>query len=219
MKKNSNKSTKVAWFITFEGIDGSGKSTQAMLTYRFLSSKGYKVNLLREPGSTKVSEKIRKILLDKRNSMSDRTELLLYEAARAEICSKEIAPLLAKGEVVICDRFYDSTTAYQGYGRKLDLNAVRALHRVATGGLVPDLTFLCNIDLQTAFKRRSAKLDRLESQSKAFFDRVRKGFLEIARKERRRVKMVDASQPIDIVFEQIKKTLCRKLKIDDSKAT
>ena len=149
--------------------------------------------------------------------MGDRTELLLYEAARAEICSKEIAPLLAKGEVVLCDRFYDSTTAYQGYGRKLDLSAVRSLHRVATGGLVPDLTFLCNIDLQTAFRRCPARLDRLESESKAFFNRVRKGFLEIARKERRRVKIVEASQPIDIVFEQIRKTLCRKLKIDDSR--
>lgn len=219
MKKNSHNPKPEAWFITFEGIDGSGKSTQAMLTYRFLSSKGYKVNLLREPGSTRVSEKIRKILLDKRNLMGDRTELLLYEAARAEICSREILPLLTKGEVVLCDRFYDSTTAYQGYGRKLDLREVRALHRVATGGLVPDLTFLCNINLQTAFKRRSAKLDRLESESMAFFERVRKGFLEIARKERRRVKVVDASQPIDIVFEQIKKTLCRKLKIDDSRQT
>jgi len=219
MKKISDKQISTPWFITFEGIDGSGKSTQALLAYRFLSSKGFKVNLLREPGSTVVSEKIRKILLDKRNSMSDRTELLLYGAARAEICTKEIAPLLAKGEVVLCDRFYDSTTAYQGYGRKIDLKAVRSLNRVATNGLVPDLTFLCNIDLHTAFKRRSEKLDRLESQPKAFFDRVRKGFLEIARKERRRVKIVDASQPIDIVFEQIRKTLCRKLKINDSRTS
>ena len=120
------------WFITFEGIDGSGKSTQALLVYRYLSSRGFKVDLLREPGSTGVSEKIRDILLDKKNNIADLTELLLYEAARADLCAHQIRPLLAKKDIVLCDRFYDSTTAYQGYGRKLDLKTVR--HRLPAPG-------------------------------------------------------------------------------------
>ena len=202
--------------ITFEGIDGCGKTTQAMLAFRFLSGKGMKVKLLREPGSTKISEQIREILLNRKNSMSDITELLLYEAARSEIVSREIAPFLASGHIVLCDRFYDSTTAYQGYGRKLDIKMVRALHKVATGNIAPDLTLLFDLDLKTAFSRRTQQLDRLESQSKAFFNRVRRGFLEIARKERRRVKVVDAARPVKVIFADVSRILTKKLKIDES---
>jgi dTMP kinase len=166
-------------FITFEGIDGCGKSTQALLTYQFLTSLKYKVKLLREPGSTAVAERIRDILLNKKLKMADVTEVLLYEAARAEITAREIAPALAKGTIVLCDRFYDSTTAYQGYGRKLDIRMVKGLHKVAVGSVVPDLTFLFDVDLKTAFSRRGNKPDRLESESRAFHNRVRLGFLEI----------------------------------------
>jgi dTMP kinase len=200
-------------FITFEGIDGCGKSTQALLTYKFLLENGLKAVMLREPGSTAISEKIRNILLDKKNQISDSTELLLYEAARAEITSAEILPALKKGMIVLCDRYYDSTTAYQGYGRKLDIRMVKSLHKVATGGLVPDLTFVFDLDLKTAFSRQSKDKDRLETQSEAFFQRVRAGFNEIARKERRRVKLIDAAQPIDKVFEDLKKYLLKKLDI------
>jgi len=197
--------------LTFEGIDGCGKSTQAVLTCQFLTSLGYKVKMLREPGSTVVAEKIRNILLDNNHKISDVTELLLYEAARAEITLKEIAPALENGYTVVCDRFYDSTTAYQGFGRKLDIRMVKSLHKVAVGNIIPDLTFIFDTDLKTAFKRRGKNRDRLEAQSKAFFDRVRSGFLEIARKERRRVKVIDASQSIDDVFNNVKKILLRKL--------
>ncbi len=198
-------------FVTFEGIDGCGKSTQAMLCFQLLTKAGYKVKMLREPGSTVVSEKIREILLDTKHKITDLTELLLYEAARAEITAREIAPALADGQIVLCDRFYDSTTAYQGFGRKLDIRVVKGLNKVATGGVVPDLTFVFDVDLKTAQARRGKRKDRLESQSKAFFERVRVGFLEIARKERRRVKLVDASRPVEIVFQDVRKILLKKL--------
>ena len=197
--------------MTFEGIDGCGKSTQAMLCFQLLTKAGYKVKMLREPGSTVVSEKIREILLDSKHKITDLTELLLYEAARAEITAREIAPALADGQIVLCDRFYDSTTAYQGFGRKLDIRVVKGLNKVATGGVVPDLTFVFDVDLKTAQARRGKRKDRLESQSKAFFERVRVGFLEIARKERRRVKLIDASRPVEIVFQDVRKILLKKL--------
>jgi dTMP kinase len=137
--------------------------------------------------------------------------LLLYEAARADTVEKQIAPLLRKGHIILCDRFYDSTTAYQGYGRKLDIKTVRNLHAVATGGIRPDLTIVFDIDVATGMSRLGKKLDRMESESQAFFKRVRAGFLEIARKEKRRVKVVDASRSIEVVFEDVKKILIQKL--------
>lgn len=198
-------------FITFEGIDGCGKSTQALLTYKYLTSLGQKVVLLREPGSTIVAEKIRNILLDKKSKISNVTELLLYEAARSEIVDKEIMPALKKGTIVLCDRFYDSTTAYQGFGRKLDIRMVKSLHKVAAGSLVPDLTFVFDLDLTTAAGRRGKTKDRLESQPKAFFTRVRNGFLEIARKERSRVKVIDATRTVDRIFDDVKSYLNKKI--------
>ncbi|MEW6412058.1 MAG: dTMP kinase [Candidatus Zixiibacteriota bacterium] len=197
--------------ITFEGIDGCGKSTQALLVYQFLVSRKYQVKMLREPGSTVVAEKIRDILLNKRLKITDLTELFLYEAARAEITTREIAPALANGTIVLCDRFYDSTTAYQGFGRKLDIAMVKKLHKIAVGGVTPDLTFVFDVDLKTAFARLGKKRDRLESQSEAFFQRVRLGFLEIARKERRRVKVIDATRPIEEIFDNVRKLLLKKL--------
>lgn len=207
---------KKGLFITFEGIDGCGKSTQALLTYRYLLTQGYKVKLLREPGSTETAEKIREILLDKKLSINSITELFLYEAARAEITANEIAPELARGNFVICDRFYDSTTAYQGFGRRLDIKMVRRLHRVAVGEIVPDLTLLFDVDLKTAQSRRDKFPDRLEMQSDAFFNRVRKGFLEIARKERKRIKVIDSSGNIDSIFNEVLKILIRKIRFYES---
>ncbi len=200
-------------FVTFEGIDGCGKTTQAVLTYQYLSGHDHQVKLLREPGSTRTAERIRKILLDRRLTIEPATELLLYEAARAEITAREIVPFLARGNVILCDRFYDSTTAYQGYGRRLDIRMVRSLHRVAVGSLKPDLTLLLDIDPTVALSRLGNQRDRLEAQSPAFFDRVRRGFLEIARKERRRVKVIDASQSVEDIFSDIRKILARRIEI------
>ena len=201
-------------FITFEGIDGCGKTTQAMLTYQYLMADGYRrVQLFREPGSTAVAERIRQILLDRRLAIPDVSELLLYEAARAELVARELRPAVRQGQIVLCDRFFDSTTAYQGYGRRLDLRMVRSLHKVAVGDLVPDVTFLFDVDLKTAASRRGKKPDRLESESRAFHQRVRKGFQEIARKERRRVKLIDATPPSADVFNEVRKYLVKKLRI------
>ena len=132
--------------ITFEGIDGCGKSVQARKTLRFLRNRGYDVILIREPGTTPVAERLRRILLDKKLTFPDLTELLLYEAARSELVEKKIKPALTSGKIVLSDRFFDSTTAYQGYGRKLNINMVRALHKIATGGTAPNLTLLFDID-------------------------------------------------------------------------
>lgn len=207
------KRNKTALFVTFEGIDGCGKTTQAILTYKLLKEAGYQIKMLREPGSTQAAERIRKILLDPSVDMGPVTELLLYEAARSDITSTEIAPALQRGETVLCDRFYDSTTAYQGFGRGLDVPMVRRLHRIAVGPIKPDLTLLFDIDLATATQRRKEQPDRLELQSSAFFDRVRKGFLEIARKERRRVKVIDATGSIEDVFADVRKVLSRRIKL------
>ena len=198
--------------ITFEGIDGCGKSTQSNRAARFLTKAGHRVMKLREPGSTKVSERIRRVLLDSRIEMTAATELLLYQAARAEIVAREISPALKEGKIVLCDRFYDSTTAYQGYGRGLDIKMVNNLHRVAVGKIKPDLTFVFDLNLRTAFERLGKKHDRLESQSRAFFQRVRRGFLEIARKDSRRVKVIDASRSVSEVFDDVKHHLIRKLR-------
>lgn len=204
---------KKGLLITFEGIDGCGKSVQARRTQRFLQNRGCEVILLREPGSTPVAERLRRILLDKKLSVPDTTELLLYEAARSELVAKVIRPALRQKRIVLLDRFYDSTTAYQGYGRELDINTVRSLHKVATNGLVPDLTLVFNVDLNTAFARRSKDPDRLENQGVAFHERVRRGFLEIARKERHRVKVIDGTQSINQVFKEVRVLLQQKLNL------
>ncbi len=206
----ARKRTK-GMFVTFEGIDGCGKTTQLQLSYRFLTRQGYTVKRLREPGSTPIAEKIRRILLDKKNSLGDITELLLYEAARAEITRREIVPLLADGQIVLCDRFYDSTTAYQGYGRGLDLRMVKQLHRVAVGDARPNLTLIFDVDLKTAAGRLGPSRDRLESQPQAFHRRVRRGFLEIATAEPRRVKLIDARGTPEDVFDEVRVHLKRRL--------
>ncbi len=200
-----------ALFVTFEGIDGCGKTTQAILAYQYLTARGMRVKLLREPGATATAERIREVLLDEKLSIAPVTELLLYEAARSELTSQEIQPALAASHTVLCDRFYDSTTAYQGFGRKLDIRMVRSLNRLAVGDLIPDLTFLLDLDLRTARSRRGKCPDRLESQPKAFFTRVRSGFLELARKERRRIKVVDAGRSVDEVFQSIRTILDRRI--------
>jgi dTMP kinase len=198
-------------FVTFEGIDGCGKSTHVELARRFLRSKGYIVKVVREPGSTAIAERIREILLDRRSHMTAVTELLLYEAARADLTERQIAPLLKKDQIVLCDRFYDSTTAYQGYGRGLDIRMVTSLHSVAVGKVRPDLTLLFDVDLKTAYERLGTEPDRLESESRAFFRRVRAGFLAIAQREPGRVKVIDAARPIDDVFADVRRRLTRKL--------
>lgn len=199
-------------FVTFEGIDGCGKTTQLNLSYRYLRALGYDVVRLREPGSTPTAEKIRRLLLNRNSQLADVTELLLYEAARAEITRTEIIPHLKAGRIVLCDRFYDSTTAYQGYGRRLDLRSVKRLHTLAIGDCRPDLTLVFDVTLTEASARLGKERDRLESQPSAFHRRVRDGFLKIAISEPGRLKIVDGGRSVEHVFADVKKHLDRKLR-------
>jgi len=207
---------KTGYFITFEGIDGCGKSTQLKKTEKYLVRRGDTILVLREPGSTVLSERIRAILLDKKLTIGDFPELMLYLAARAELVKQVIEPAIKKGKIVLCDRFYDSTTAYQGYGRGLDIIIINKLNRLAVGDMVPNLTFLIDVSYNVSLKRRkleNKKADRLESESSRFFGKVRNGFLEIARRNKSRVKVVDGSSDVETVFEEVKAWLNRKLKI------
>ena len=177
-------------FITFEGGEGSGKSTQLKLLARRLETAGVAARALREPGGTVVGEAVRAILLDPDHSgLDDTTEILLYEAARAQLVAEVIQPALDAGEVVLCDRFYDSTTAYQGHARGIDLDEVATLNRAASRGLIPDRTLLLDIDPRRGVRRAtSLGADRLEGEDLAFHDAVRAGFLSIAAEEPARVR-------------------------------
>ncbi|MDD2679382.1 MAG: dTMP kinase [Candidatus Omnitrophica bacterium] len=178
-------------FITFEGSEGCGKSTQSRLLYAYLKAKGKRVIYLREPGATKVSEKIRDILLDAKNqAISPQCEMLLYMAARAQIVAEIIEPSLKKGAIVICDRFLDSTLAYQGYGLGVDIDLIRRIGNFATRGIKPDLTFLLDLAVKKGLKHREASLDRIEMRSVKYHLRVRQGYLKLARQEPKRIKVV-----------------------------
>lgn len=193
--------------ITFEGIDGSGKSTQAVMTADWLEEQGTKVLSLREPGGTRIGESIRSILLAKANTaMCMETELLLFSAARAQIVREVIEPALAEGIWVICDRFYDSSTAYQGYGRGIDLDMIHHLQAIATGGLRPDKTFLLDVSMPVALQRlsgRPGKADRLDLEDTEFMARTRDGYLAILREEPDRIIRIDADQDEMNIKEQI----------------
>jgi len=190
--------------ITFEGIDFSGKSVQANLLHGALKDRKLPVLILREPGGTEISEKIRSVLLDNANhKMSAMTEVLLYSAARAQMVRENILPNLEKGTVVICDRYFDSTTAYQGFGRRIDLDFIKKLNNFATEEVVPDLTFLIDLDPKIALQRTKTDLDRLEKEDSEFHQRVRKGYLEIARSNPDRFVVIDGTQSIEAIQDEI----------------
>lgn len=197
-------------FITFEGIDGCGKSTQARRLYSLLKRTGYPVVFVREPGGTPPSERIRRILLDRNLTITPLCELFLYEAARAQLAETVIIPHLNKGTIIICDRYFDSTTAYQGYGRRLGENLTARLNKIASLGVPPDLTFIFDIDYKTSLARRKKVADRLEKEKQAFFNRVRKGFRAIAAS--RRAVLLDGRKDIDTIFDQVKNHSLRFLR-------
>lgn len=193
-------------FITVEGIDGVGKSTQAALIEAVLDSAGYDVLRLREPGGVKISEQIRAILLDPANAeMGDVCELLLYEAARAQLVHQVIRPALAAGKTVVCDRFYDSTTAYQAFADGLDRNMVSQANELAVDGCRPDLTLVFDLPVEDALRRRSGREaeDRLELKGLEFQERVAAGFRAVAADEPDRVKLIDAGESIAEVFSGV----------------
>ena len=199
--------------ITFEGPEGSGKSTQARLLEEALRIRGINVKLTREPGGDPVSEDIRNILLDgEDHSVDDRAELFLYLAARAQHTERVIRPNLEAGTIVICARFTDSTVAYQGYGNGIDIELIHRMNDFATGGIAPDITFLLDIDVEIGLRRQN-EWNRMERKAVDFHRRVRQGFLEEANHHPKRIVVLDASQDIETIFQQICQIIAERLGI------
>lgn len=191
--------------ITFEGPEKSGKSTQAKLLSRYLKEKGYKTLFIREPGSTAISEKIRRVLLDKKNdSMSLLTETLLYLAARAQLVQEVIRPALKKGCIVLCDRFQDSTIAYQGYGCGVDINFIKEAGVYVTQGIQPDLTLLLDFWESKTHLRNHKAPDRIEMRPDAFHAKVKRGYFLLAKKKPRRIRIVKVQPAVSATQQRIR---------------
>jgi len=201
-------------FITFEGPEGSGKTTQIRLLAEFLRARGDEVLTTREPGGTEISDQIRAVLMNLRNTaMHPRTEILLFQAARAQLVEQVIRPALNRGALVISDRYADSTLAYQGYGHGYPLEELRRLIAFATGGLTPDLTFLLDVDPARGLERKQRKgeWNRLDAYDLGFHQRVRAGYLEMAQAEPHRWVVVDASRTIEDVQEDIRRAFHQRV--------
>jgi dTMP kinase len=195
-------------FITLEGPEGSGKTSHIPQLVEYLRTKGYVVFPTREPGGTSIGEQIREVIHNLKNvEMHAHTETLLYQAARAQIVEQVIKPRLAAGEIVLSDRYFDSTIAYQGYGHQQDLEQVRALVKYATGGLVPDLTVLLDVDVEIGLKRKkqnAVEWNRMDAHEVEFYQRVRAGYFEMVKQEPKRWVVVDASQKWDDVQQELR---------------
>lgn len=202
-------------FITLEGPEGSGKTSQLPALADFLRDQGYDVLVTREPGGTSVGDQIRDVLMNMKNvSIVPQTEILLFQAARAQHVAEILRPALAEGKVVICDRFGDSTLAYQGYGHQTDIRTLQYLIHFATGGLTPDLTLLLDIPVSEGFDRKiknDSEWNRLDAYAKAFHERVRQGYLELADEEPERWHIIDATQSKDQVQAEMRKTVLQKI--------
>ncbi|MBE2255362.1 MAG: dTMP kinase [Ignavibacteria bacterium] len=193
-------------FITFEGIDFSGKSTQAKLLFDYLKKKKKKVIFVREPGGTKLSEKIRKLLLDKKNdNMTYVSEFLLFSASRNQLTNEVIIPHLKKGFIVICDRYFDSSTAYQGYGGKIELKSLILVNKLASASLTPERTYLLNISYKDSVKRKSktGTDDRIEKRKEEYYNKVVKGYLDIAKANKKRFRVLNATETKEKIFNKI----------------
>ncbi|MBI3152656.1 MAG: dTMP kinase [Chloroflexi bacterium] len=205
-------------FITLEGPEGSGKTSHIPHLVEFLREQGHIVFPTREPGGTSISEQIRDILHDLKNAeMHPRTETLLYQAARAQIVEQVIKPRLADDEIVISDRYYDSTIAYQGYGHQQDLDQVRALVKYATGGLTPNLTILLDLEVEIGLKRKTqneVEWNRMDAYTVEFHKRVRAGYLEMVKAEPNRWMVVNSDQKWESVQEELRKVIIGRLKVE-----
>lgn len=198
---------KKGLFITLEGADGCGKTTQLNLLKEYLTSRGYEIVVTREPGGKGLGEKLREILLNYDGEVSDRCEAFLYLADRAQNIDTIIKPAINSGKIVLCDRHTDSSVAYQGYGREQNIENINMLNELAVNGVHPDLTIVFDIDTETSMARVGAEKDRLESAGIEFHKRVRNGYLEIAKKNPQRIKVVDASQTIEDVQRDVIKII------------
>lgn len=197
-------------FITFEGADGCGKSTQMKLLSEYLKEQGHDVVLTREPGGKGLGEKVREILLNYDGEVSDRCESFLFLADRAQNIDIIVNPSVNAGKIVLCDRHTDSTVAYQGYGRGLDIDKIKMLNNLATNGKKPDLTFVFDIDTETSMKRVGKDKDRMESAGIEFHNRVREGYLKIAEQEPDRIKVIDATKSIEEIHKEIIEIIAKK---------
>jgi len=205
-------------FITFEGSEGSGKSTQADRLAARLQRRGVPYIVTREPGGTPIGESIRELLqfAPHNSNMTPETELLLFEASRSQLVREVIKPALQRGMCVIADRFFDSTTVYQGAARKLDRDMIERLNAFAVGECVPDVTFVLDVDAATAqlrMRREPRKADRMEQQPVEFYERVREGYRELATYEPKRVVLIDGSGDVDEIEKEIWKTLCSRFSV------
>lgn len=201
-------------FITLEGPEGSGKTSHIPPLVQFLREQGYTVFPTREPGGTSIGEQIRAVIHDLKNAeMHPRTETLLYQAARAQIVEEVIQPRLKRGEIVLSDRYFDSTIAYQGYGHGQPLEQVRQLVRYATGGLIPDLTILLDLDVEIGLQRKSRQQEwnRLDAYAIDFHQRVRAGYLEMAKQEPERWRVIDSSQQWNVVQAELRRVILAKI--------
>ena len=191
-------------FITFEGADGCGKTTQLNLLEKYLKDKGLDVIVTREPGAKGLGEKFREILLNYDGIVSDRCESFLFLADRAQNIDTIVKPAVSSGKIVLCDRHIDSSVAYQGYGRGLDIQQIKNLNTIAAGGMLPDLTLVFDIDIETSMQRVGNNKDRMENSGNEFFNRVRNGYLELAKQESDRIKVVDSTASIDDIHNKVK---------------
>ena len=215
---------KTGLFITFEGLEGCGKTTQAKMLFDFLIKKRIPSIYTKEPGGTKIGDKIRKILLDQKNDGMDyKTEMLLFLASRAENVRLIILPALEEGKAVISDRFYDSTTAYQGYGRGIDLKIIKHLNNLVVGKAIPDLTFILDIDPYEGLRRSASFgnshemrfeeefLNKKIIEGKLFLERVRHGYYQLSREETGRIKIIDANRSKEDIYNEIVEIVKRKI--------
>lgn len=202
---------KKGLFITFEGIDGCGKTTQLNLLAEYLKSKDFEVLITREPGAIGLGEKLREILLNYDGEVSSNCEAFLFLADRAQHIDMLVKPAIEAGKIVLCDRHTDSTIAYQGYGRGVDLKQIKTLNEIATSGLKPDLTFVFDVDMETSQSRVGKNKDRMESAGLEFHKKVRQGYLEIAKQEPERVKVINSKDSIENIFEKVKEYISLNL--------
>ena len=198
---------KKGLFITFEGIDGCGKTTQIELLNKYLQEKNYKTVVTLEPGGCEIGKNLRQILLFHKGFVSDVAEMFLYLADRAQHFEEIITKNINEGKIVLCDRCIDSTVAYQGYGRNGDIEQINLLNHIATKGRKPDLTIVFDIDIETAQKRVGSTKDRMEKENLEFHQRVRQGYLELAKKYPTRIKVINANQKIEEVFSDLEKII------------
>ena len=204
---------KKGYFITFEGIDGCGKTTQLENVLQMLTEQGIECVKTREPGALKLGSQIREILLHYDGEVSNNCEIFLFLADRSQHVDTFIKPMMKEGKVVLCDRHTDSTIAYQGYGRQGDVEKLTKLNTIATTGLVPDLTLLFDVSVETGHERAGKDLDRLELAGKEFFERTRQGYLQLAKEHPERIKVINGENPKEVVYNEVKSHIINLLGI------